>query len=54
MFYKKLHPNLEYNGIIGRMVFVENYTLLNHFPLSTFLQNVKCKYVEDIDKLFNI
>ena len=53
MFYERLHPNPEYNGIIGRLLFVENYTLLNHFPLSTFLQNVKCKYVDDIYKLFS-
>ena len=53
MFYERLHPNPEYNGIIGRSVFVENYVLLDHFPLSTFLQNVKCKYVDDIYKLFS-
>ena len=53
MFYLRLHPNPDYNGIIGRLLFVENYTLLNHFPLSTFLYNVKCKYVDDIYKLFS-
>ena len=37
MFYERLHPNPEYNGIIGRMVFVENYKLDHSFPLSTFL-----------------
>ena len=37
MFYERLHPNPDYNGIIGRLLFVENYILLNHFPLSTFL-----------------
>ena len=53
MFYERLHPNPEYNGIIGRLLFVENSHYDEHYPLSTFLYNVKCKYVDDIYELFS-
>ena len=42
MFYERLHPNPSCNGIIGRLIFVENCRLNYSFPLSTFLCNVKC------------
>ena len=42
MFYERLHPNPSCNGIIGRLFFVENCTLDNFFPISTFLCNANC------------
>ena len=42
MLYERLHPNPEYNGIIGRFIFLEKISLHNHFPISIFLNDVKC------------
>ena len=53
MLYERLHPNPNYNGVLGRMVFLENGHHDEHFPVSIFIKNVKCKYVDDIYKLFS-
>ena len=54
MIYDRLNLYSEYNGIIGRLLFVENSRYKYHFPISTFLKDVKCQYVNDVCKLFNI
>ena len=54
MFYDRLNLYSEYNGIIGRLIFVENGKYPIHFPISTFLKNSYCSYISDIYKLFNI
>ena len=53
MFYERLHPNSNYNGVLGRIVFLENGRCYRHFPVSVFIKDVKCKYVDDIYKLFS-
>ena len=53
MFYERLHPNPNYNGVLGRMVFLENRRHDEHFPVSIFIKEVKCKYVDDIYELFS-
>ena len=53
MLYERLHPNSNYNGVLGRIVFLENGHCYRHFPVSIFIKNVKCKYVDDIYELFS-
>ena len=53
MLYERLHPNSNYNGVLGRIVFLENGRCYRHFPVSVFIKDVKCKYVDDIYKLFS-
>ena len=54
MFYDRLNLYSDCNGIIGRLIFVENGKYPKHFPISIFLKNSYCSYVTDIYKLFNI
>ena len=53
MLYERLHPNPEYNGVLGRIIFLENNSHHMHFPISIFIKDVKCRYVSDIYKLFS-
>ena len=53
MLYKRLHPNPDYYGVLGRMVFLENGHCYRHFPISIFFKESRCKYINDIYKLFN-
>ena len=53
MLYERLHPNPDYDGVLGRMVFLENIHHDEHFPISIFLKECRCKYINDIYKLFN-
>ena len=42
MFYERLHPNPNYNGVLGRMIFLENGHHDEHFPVSIFIKEIKC------------
>ena len=54
MIYDRLNLYSEYNGIIGRLVFLENSRYKYHFPISIFLKDTYCPYVNDICDLFNV
>ena len=53
MFYERLHPSYSLNGVVGRTMFVENIFSSNPFPLSPFLCNIRCSYIDDIYKIFS-
>ena len=53
MLYERLHPNPDFNGVLGRTIFLENKHHPLHFPISIFIKDVKCRYVSDIYELFN-
>ena len=53
MLYERLHPNPDFNGVLGRAIFLENKRHRMHFPISIFIKDVRCRYVRDIYKLFS-
>ena len=48
LIYNRLNLYPEYNGIIGRLIFLENRRYKYHFPISTFLKDTYCSYAFDV------